>query len=83
MAEKTAVEAAQRVNSKRNFSINPTMVKETAEEVAQRVNAKRLAANRESKKKSVPRNHNKSVKTGFRLKEKLPKKSCRGITRTT
>ena len=42
MAEDTAEEAAQRVNSKRNFSINPTMAEETAEEAAQRVNAKRL-----------------------------------------
>ena len=44
MTEQTAEEAAQIVNSKRNFSINPTMAEETAEESAQRVNAKRLAA---------------------------------------
>ena len=48
MPEETAEEAARRVDSKRIFSINPTMVEETAEEAAQRVNAKRLAANRES-----------------------------------
>ena len=53
MTEETAEEAAQRVNSKRNFSINPTMAEETAEEAAQRVNAKRPAANRESKKKKL------------------------------
>ena len=34
MTELTA-EEAQRVNSKRNFSINPTMAEETAEEAAQ------------------------------------------------
>ena len=44
MTEEIAVEATQIVNSKRNFSINPTMAEETAEESAQRVNAKRLAA---------------------------------------
>jgi len=44
MAEESCEEAAQRVNSKRNFSINPTLAEETAEEAAQRVNAKRLAA---------------------------------------
>ena len=44
MTEETTEEAAQIVNSKRNFSINPTMAEETAEECAQRVNAKRLAA---------------------------------------
>ena len=44
MTGETAEEAAQIVNSKRNFSINPTMAEETAEESAQRVNAKRLAA---------------------------------------
>jgi len=96
MTEETAEEAAQRVNSKRNFSINPTMTEETAEKAAQRVNAKRLAANRESKKrkraeesqeqcenrlasqreitkKIAPRNYKNNVKTGSRLKEKLPK----------
>ena len=30
MAEETAEEAAQRNNSKRNFSINPKMAEETA-----------------------------------------------------
>ena len=44
MTEETAEEAAETVNSKRNFSINPTMAEETAEESAQRVNAKRLVA---------------------------------------
>ena len=44
MTEKTAEEAAQIVNSKRNFSINPTLAEETTKESAQRVNAKRLAA---------------------------------------
>jgi len=44
MTEETAEEAAQIVNSKRNFSINPTLAEETAEEAAQRVYAKRLAA---------------------------------------
>ena len=44
MTEETVEEAAQIVNSKRNFSINPTMAEETAEGAAQRVNAKRLAA---------------------------------------
>ena len=34
MTEETAEEAAQIVNSKRNFSINPTMAEETAEESA-------------------------------------------------
>ena len=44
MTEETAKEAAQIVNSKRNFSINPTMAEETAKESAQRVYAKKLAA---------------------------------------
>ena len=44
MIEERAEEAAQIVSSKRNFSINPTMVEETADESAQRVNAKRVAA---------------------------------------
>ena len=44
MTEETTEEAAQIVNSKRNFSINPTMAEETTEESAQRVNAKRLVA---------------------------------------
>ena len=44
MTEETVKEAAQRVNSKRNFSINPTMAEETVKEAAQSVNAKRLAA---------------------------------------
>ena len=44
MTEETAEEAAQIFNSKRNFSINPTMAEETAKESAQRVYAKRLAA---------------------------------------
>ena len=49
------------------------MAEETAEEAAQRVNTKRLAANREVRKESMPRNHKNSVKMGLRLKEKLPK----------
>ena len=44
LKEEAAEEAAQIVNSNRNFNINPTMAEETAEEAAQRVNAKRLAA---------------------------------------
>ena len=48
MTEETAKETAQRVNSKRNFKINPTMAEETAEEATQRVNAKSLAARLES-----------------------------------
>ena len=44
MTEETAEEAAQIANSKRNFSINPTMAEKTAKESAQTVNAKRLAA---------------------------------------
>ena len=44
MTEETADEAAQIVNSKRNFSINPTMAEETNKESAQRVYAKRLTA---------------------------------------
>ena len=106
MAEETAKEAAQTVNSKRNFSINPTMAEETATKAAQRVNAKSLAVNSESKKrkraaesqeqhenrlasqreiitKFVPRSHKNNMKTGSRLKKKLPKKSCQGIIRTT
>ena len=59
------------------------MAEVTAEKAARRVNAKRLAANTESMKKSLPRNQKNSVKTGLRLKEKLPKKSYQGITRTT
>ena len=49
------------------------MAEETAEEAAQRVNTKRLAANREVRKESMPRNHKNSVKMGLRLKEKSPK----------
>ena len=41
----------------------------------QRLNAKRLATNRESKKRKCAEDHNNSVKTGLRLKEKLPKES--------
>ena len=83
MTEETAEEAAQRVNSKRNFSINPTMAEETAEEAAQRVMPKGLQLIEKVRKESVPRNHKISVKTGLCLKQKLSKKSCRGITRTT
>ena len=43
----------------------------TAEEAAQRVYAKKLAVDRESKKKSVPRNHKNSKKRGLRLIEKV------------
>jgi len=35
MTEETAEEAAQIVNSKRNFSINPTIAEETPEESVQ------------------------------------------------
>ena len=59
MTEETAEEAAQIVNSKRNFSINPTMAEETAEEAAQRVNAKRLAA-KERKTAQLDENQHKS-----------------------
>jgi len=48
MTKETAEEAAKKVNSKRNFSINPKIAEETAKEAAQRVNAERLAANRQS-----------------------------------
>ena len=41
MTEETVEEADQIVNSKRNFSKNPTMAEETAEEAAQIVNSKR------------------------------------------
>ena len=42
MTEETAEEAAQIVNSKRNFSINPTMAEETTEEAAQELMPKGL-----------------------------------------
>ena len=44
MTEETAEETVQIVNSKRNFSVNPTKGRRKAEEAAQSVNAKRLAA---------------------------------------
>ena len=64
MAEETNEEAAQRVNSKRNFTINPTMAEKTAEEAAQKAKAKRLAAKQKVRKESAPKNHKNNVKTG-------------------
>ena len=84
MAKETAKEAAQRVNSKRNFSINPTMAEETAEETAQRVNAKRLAAKRESKKRKRSKESQEQRENMLvSQREITKKKSCLGIKRTT
>ena len=45
----------------------------TAEEDAQRVYAKKLAADREVRKESVPRNHKSNAKPDLLLKEKVKK----------
>ena len=80
---KRTEEAAQRVNSKRNFSINPKMAEETAKEAAQRVNSKRLAVNRESKKRKRAKESQEQRKNRLASQREITKKTCREISRTT
>ena len=72
MAEETAEEAAQRVNAKR-LAANRESKKRKRAEKSQEQRENRLASQREMTKKIVPRNHKNNVKTGSRLKKKLPK----------
>ena len=71
-----AEETAEELNRARNFSINPTMTEETAKESNRAEESNRLVAQRDNAKEEQHKNR-------LAAQRKLPKKSCRRITRAT